>query len=224
MSARDIWLSNLAWGFGPTNLRIPEDSSRERHQCSASRSMTSKMSYRDRTHVRAIVYKEEDMANRSLSVCTSVLTQLTPSRELGLLRGDFDLYHVERLRLLDSQTYWVRIRTVVMNLPWSAQTAIFGEEQLAQSLSLDESCYLAHSDLMVRYRPDLAEAHPFCLYLVTRWLKPGEYLVHMLPASLGFTGLPRKTALAREQLVRVLPVPEWRKRYKPRSPERRITE
>jgi hypothetical protein len=163
------------------------------------------------------------MASRFPSGCTSVLTRLTPPRELGLLRGDFDLYHVECIRLIDPQTYWVRMRTVVMNLYWSGQAAIFGEEQLAQSLSLDESRYLAHSDVMVRYRPDLAQARPFCLFLVTRQLGPGEYLVHMQPASLGFTGLPGKTALPREQLVHVLPVPEWRKRYTPRSLKRHTT-
>jgi hypothetical protein len=164
------------------------------------------------------------MTSRSSSGCTSVLTQLKPPRELGLLQGDFDLYHVECIRLLDPQTYWVRMRTVVMNLGWSGQTAIFGEEQLAQSLSLGESRYLAHSDVMVRYRPDLAQARPFCFFLVMRQLDQGEYLVHMLPASLGFTGLPLKTALEREHLVHVLPVPEWRKRYQPRSPKRHATE
>ena len=143
--------------------------------------------------------------------------------ESGICPTPYDLCFIENIRKLDLESYWVRVRTIELD-PFSKwYTAILTQEQLAQSLLLEEGVYLTSTHIVAPHQPALtAHDHEFLGGFFVDALRPLEqdmFLVDVRSVIYAFTGLPQKTTLLREQIAGILPVPEWWKRRNPAYPK-----
>jgi hypothetical protein len=142
-----------------------------------------------------------------------VITRLEFPPETGVHPTPGNLCCIEYIRQIDPNIYWVRVRAIELHQFSRWHTAIFMQEQLIQTLQLEESLYLASKRIVAPYQPALtARNHEFLggfLVHVLCSLERDSYLVHTMSVIYNFEGGPQKMALSRDQLTCVLPVPEW---------------